>query len=204
MWSWLLDPTHGYSVRDAYRFITNFGDQVDRSIVDDVWHRNIPAKVSLFLWRLLRDRLPVRANLLMRNILSAEDSFCAVGCEVLETSRHLFLECDTSTNLWYHVWNSLGLYAVSPCELCEHHIQFTNMAGLPYCTNSFIKGIWFACAWVIWKDHNNHIFKNATSHHCVLIEKIKITSFLWVKAKQPSFVYSYFDWWVLSGNLFLG
>ena len=29
-WRWLLDPIHGYSVRETYRFITNFGDQVDR------------------------------------------------------------------------------------------------------------------------------------------------------------------------------
>lgn len=104
-WSWLIDPTHSYSVRDAYHLITSFGEQVDRSPVVDVWHRNIPAKVSLFVWRLFRDILPVRANLLLWNILSAADSFCAAGCEVLETSRHLFLECDTSTNLSYHVWN---------------------------------------------------------------------------------------------------
>ena len=24
-WSWLLDPSHDYSVREAYRFITNTG-----------------------------------------------------------------------------------------------------------------------------------------------------------------------------------
>lgn len=48
-WRWLLDPLHGYLVRDAYRFITNSGEQMDRNLVVDVWHRYIPAKVSLFV-----------------------------------------------------------------------------------------------------------------------------------------------------------
>jgi len=35
-WRWLLDPVHGYSVRESYRFVTNFGEQVDKSLFDDV------------------------------------------------------------------------------------------------------------------------------------------------------------------------
>jgi len=35
-WRWLLDPIHGYLVRESYRFITNSGEQVDRRLVDDV------------------------------------------------------------------------------------------------------------------------------------------------------------------------
>lgn len=35
-WRWLLDPIHGYSVREAYRFLTHSGETVDRTLVDDV------------------------------------------------------------------------------------------------------------------------------------------------------------------------
>ena len=48
-WRWLLDPMHGYSVRESYRFIPNSGEQVDMSLVDDVWQRHIPVKVSMFV-----------------------------------------------------------------------------------------------------------------------------------------------------------
>ncbi|RHN49844.1 hypothetical protein MtrunA17_Chr6g0450981 [Medicago truncatula] len=63
------------------------------------------------------------------------------------------------------------------------------MAELPRCTHSFLKAIWF------WKDRNNHIFENAALHPYVLIEKVELDSFLWVKAKQPSFMYCFYDWW---------
>jgi len=46
-WRWLLDPIHGYSVQEAYKFLTHSGDTVDMTLVDDVWHRHILLKVSL-------------------------------------------------------------------------------------------------------------------------------------------------------------
>jgi len=97
-WRWLLDHVHGYSVRESYRFITNSGAQVDRSLVNDVWHRLIPEKVSLLVW--------------------------------------------------------------------------------PRGTHSFFKVIWVACVWVIWKDRNDRIFNNTENNPLVLIEKVKLFSFL--------------------------
>ena len=46
-WRWMLDPIHGYLVRESYRFITHSGDTVDRTLMNDVWHMHIPLKVSL-------------------------------------------------------------------------------------------------------------------------------------------------------------
>jgi len=37
-WSWNRDTTHGYSVKEAYRFIVSHEDHSDRSRVDSVWH----------------------------------------------------------------------------------------------------------------------------------------------------------------------
>jgi len=48
-WRWLLDPIHGYLVRGVYRFLTTSDEPVVRDIVDDVWHKHIPSKVSLFV-----------------------------------------------------------------------------------------------------------------------------------------------------------
>ena len=194
-WSWLLDPSNGYLVWEAYRFITNSGEHVDRSLIVDVWHRHIPTKVSLFVWRLLRDRLPTQANLFRRNIISTTDSLCAAGYETQENSRHLFLEYETASTLWFKICNWLGISSVIPGEIHDHYIQFSCMAGLPRSTHSYLKGTWFACVWIIWKERINRIFKNEALHSYIIFEKVKLNSFLWVKAKQPTFSYCYYDWW---------
>jgi hypothetical protein len=98
-------------VQEAYRFITISSVQVDRSLVVDVWHRFIPVKVLLFVWRLLRDRLPTRDNLMRRRILHSNDMACAAGCGVSETTKHLLLDCGISNTVWYHVWQWLVLSA---------------------------------------------------------------------------------------------
>ncbi|XP_024632636.1 uncharacterized protein [Medicago truncatula] len=79
-WRWYLDPTHGYSVRVAYRFITTSGEPSDSIHDDNVWHRLIPAKVSLFVWRLMRNRLPTKDNLVRRRVLPPNGVVCVLGC----------------------------------------------------------------------------------------------------------------------------
>ncbi|KEH21663.1 hypothetical protein MTR_7g013900 [Medicago truncatula] len=71
----------------------------------------------------------------------------------------------------------------------------TYMAGMPRVTHSFFRVIWFACVWVLWKERNNCIFQETVSSSLDLLEKVKLLSFLWLKANQASFHYCYHDWW---------
>jgi len=139
-WRWLLDPVRGYIVWAAYRFITS-SEQVDRSLVDDVWHRYIPAKVSLFVWRLLRNRLPTRDNLSRRRIIQGNDAICVYGCGGLESVTHLFLECGIPNNVWLQVRQWVGLFTVYHCQLQQHFIKFSFMAGMPRSIHSVLKVI---------------------------------------------------------------
>ena len=89
----------------------------------------------------------------------------------------------------------LGIYLVPLGELRRHFILFTRMLGLPRTTHLFFTFIWFATIWVIWNERNNRVFQNTTTIPYTLIEKVKMHSFLWLKSKQATLVYSYYDWW---------
>jgi hypothetical protein len=68
-WQWQPDPDEGYTVRGAYQLLTF---QVTTSMDDAeklIWHPQVSLKVSIFVWRLLRDRFPTKANLVTRGIL---------------------------------------------------------------------------------------------------------------------------------------
>jgi len=194
-WWWLLDPIHGYTVRGTYHFLTTSGTGVDRSRVDDVWHRSIPSKVSLFVWRLLRDRLPTKNNLARRRVLQPTDTACSAGCGESETAFHLFLGCDIYSSLWLLVLHWLSISSALPGEIRHHYVHFIHLASLPRLSHHYLRIIWFASVWVIWKERNNRTFNNVTLHPSVLLEKVKLNSFLWIKSKQGAFLYSYHDWW---------
>ncbi|WJX67068.1 hypothetical protein P8452_51564 [Trifolium repens] len=66
-WVWQHDPDGGYSVRGAYKILTAQGD-LDMTVTSDlIWHQQVPLKVSVMAWRLLRNRLPTKDNLLIRS-----------------------------------------------------------------------------------------------------------------------------------------
>jgi hypothetical protein len=76
IWEWLADTGKGYSVRGAYNLLTNGGTPHMGTPFELVWHHQVPLKVSVFVWRLIRDRLPTKANLAIRGVIPADDILC--------------------------------------------------------------------------------------------------------------------------------
>jgi len=142
-WKWLLDPIHGYSVRGTYHFLTAYDESLVRGRSHQVWHKYIPSKVSVFAWRLLRDRLPTKANLARQPVLQSNDTMCVGGCGVSETADHLFLACDIFGSVWNMLW--LDISHVVAGEIGEHFIQFTHLARMHRSSHPFFKVIWLAC-----------------------------------------------------------
>jgi len=71
--------------------------------------------------------------------------------------------------------------------------QFGNLAGTSKQWCTIMHPIWFSCTW---KGRNNMISKNTKSTAHQLIDKIKLLSFWWLKAKYVSFVCCYHNWWL--------
>jgi len=78
-WQWLPDLAWGYSVHSGYEILTSQDHHVLDAADDLVWHPRMPLKVSILAWRMLRDRLPTRLNLLHRGIITDADISCVSG-----------------------------------------------------------------------------------------------------------------------------
>ncbi|XP_024626847.1 uncharacterized protein [Medicago truncatula] len=194
-WRWLLDPIHGYTVRGTYRFLTSDAEPVVEGVQKNVWHKLVPSKVALFVWRLLQDKVPTRANLVRRNVIQPNGILCAGGCGNIETADHLFLGCNLFGSVWYLICNWLGICYVPSCQLSDHFLQFSNMASMPRFSHTFFKVIWLASIWAIWKDRNNCIFKNAVIDPQIILEKVKRDSFFWLYSNRISLAFGFHDWW---------
>jgi len=62
----------------------------ERALADLVWLKPVPLKVLVFVWRLLRKRLPTKDNLIRRRVFYYDDTLCVVGCGYPETGVHYF------------------------------------------------------------------------------------------------------------------
>ncbi|GAU10837.1 hypothetical protein TSUD_425350, partial [Trifolium subterraneum] len=114
-WQWQLDPDKCYTVCDAYQLLTSHDSVILSDAEGLIWHSQVPLKVSIFAWRLLRDRLPTKANLVTRGILSSEAYYCVSGCGAVESAHHLFISCRTYGSLWSLVSSWID------CPLVDSH-----------------------------------------------------------------------------------
>jgi hypothetical protein len=136
-WLWIPDPTQGYSVRGAYSVLTSKDLPLVDSAAEMIWHRQVPLKVSVFAWRLLRDRLPTKSNLIYRGVIPPEAGLCVSGCGALESAQHLFLSCSFFALLWPMVRDWIGFVGVDTNVLSEHFVQFVHSTGGSKATKSF-------------------------------------------------------------------
>jgi len=72
-WRWGLDLINGYSAKGIYQYLASSNSSVERGISDVVWLKHIPLKVSMFVWRLLQNRLSTKDNLIRMMVLHQED-----------------------------------------------------------------------------------------------------------------------------------
>jgi len=71
-------------------------------------------------WRLLRNRLPTKDNLVARDILPHDSQLCVVGCGSHETTQHLFMSCFSLGLLF-----GLGLASYQPNCIVYWNIFFS-------------------------------------------------------------------------------
>jgi hypothetical protein len=154
--------------------------------VDLIWHKKVPLKVSIFAWRLLRDRLPTRFNLANRGIIATAARLCVAGCGHVEDTTHLFL--------WPLVRDWIGFVGVDSQVLSDHLLQFIHYTGAQKERRSFLHMIWLLCVWTIWNERNCRLFKNKECSIIQLLDKIKSQSLWWLKTCKANFVYGTQFW----------
>nr|GEW43399.1 RNA-directed DNA polymerase, eukaryota [Tanacetum cinerariifolium] len=101
-----------FRVKDVRNLLDEFF--LPRADVRTRWVKNIPIKVNIFAWRLALDRLPTRANLVQRNVVTESQS-CPLCDAILEDTSHLFFNCSLPrdvTRLLCRWWN-LGVQTFS-------------------------------------------------------------------------------------------
>lgn len=77
---WNLHPYLCYTINNAYKNLTevdNINHQANSQIL---WLKIVPLNISIFVWRLLLNRILTNNNLAMRQILATNEQRCVSNC----------------------------------------------------------------------------------------------------------------------------
>ncbi|KAL4558890.1 hypothetical protein LXL04_037094 [Taraxacum kok-saghyz] len=124
------------------------------------WSKWMPKKANIFIWRLLKGRIPV-SEVLDKMGIDLPSTLCPFCKSDIESAQHLFLKCPWSYELWtrlnlwwgYEVWtNEIETIEEIFLKIDYLPIQKKAKKAMFVIASSVLKGIW--------ECRNKLIFKN--------------------------------------------
>ncbi|GAU40964.1 hypothetical protein TSUD_187210 [Trifolium subterraneum] len=106
-WDGTIDGN--YTVKSGYHAIMEWGQYSDvnkasssnklEEIWTMIWKLNVPPKHNHLMWRILNNVIPVKGNIFKKGIQC--DPLCPRCSNTMETSSHVFLECEWVKQVWF-------------------------------------------------------------------------------------------------------
>ena len=87
-WLWYLHPSKNYTVTNAYKYMMSAITNQATDPTAYAWNKEVPLKVSLFAWCLLRNRLQTTENLIRRHVHHHNVQPYVGGCGKMEDVDH--------------------------------------------------------------------------------------------------------------------
>lgn len=166
---WSHNNSHGsLSARAAYDCIVGAHSSPPVTLVDSVlWNRNLPSKISCFIWLTLRDKILTWVNLQKKGIHGP--GICVLCDSNEETVEHLFIFCSVWRTVAVHVCDLLNLCTISPAASIE--VMINNwIKNLP--RNSPLLFLPLHMMWIIWKARNESYLMEEKRSVYFLIQQV--------------------------------
>ena len=111
-WGWHEEPRGTFSVRSAYRMILRTKHSREAWLYEEdgtsyehqetkkwsmIWHMQVPSKLKVFVWRLVRQSMPTGSLLKHRHM--ATEHTCLI-CGAVDTWKHALISCPMAASVW--------------------------------------------------------------------------------------------------------
>lgn len=198
-WRWRGRSGDSYTVKEAYKAIKNCNYNIAQSQVplerfDSLWKTRAPHKAQLTAWRLLRDRLPSKDNLLKRGAIPQAEIDCCCCKREVESALHFFFRCPNVVGLWNAIIEWTGTSWASPSEVNCHRLCFASLLGYGKMEKR-LGGLWICVIWVLWKWRNAVLFDEKEWDFRRIEAEIKCRYWSWCAARgEADLGLSYLSW----------
>jgi len=90
MWKCNIHTSQHCIVSSAYHCLTSSKKVTTQESSDIIWHKAVPLKARLFVWRRLQNRIPSTDNLLWRGFFKISNNFVWMVVDLMRTSITCF------------------------------------------------------------------------------------------------------------------
>ncbi|XP_071704072.1 uncharacterized protein [Rutidosis leptorrhynchoides] len=178
-WNWSLSSNGNFTTKKLSTLIDEkILSGYSRTNSETLKNYLVPNKLEIFIWRVLKRRLPVRIELDKRGI-DLDSVRCPICDDDVESLDHLLFFCRVSMDVWDKVYKWWGLDAVTNLSISEAFRGKCNR-NLSHLESLVWQAIEWTCASFIWRNRNQKVFTNSCWSVPVLMMEIQLKSFEWI------------------------
>ncbi len=118
-----------------------------------IWNKWVPEKINIFMWRVLRNGLPTRANLATRWV-QIESIYCPIRYDNIEILDHYLLRCRQAAELWKRIYQWLQIDRPTVVDMIELVFDFPRMQVTSEEQNQALQVVAFVTTWALWTRRN--------------------------------------------------
>ncbi|XP_071699505.1 uncharacterized protein [Rutidosis leptorrhynchoides] len=191
-WHWNLDGDNPFSVKKLSGMCDEKLLSIGSNLSSTLRNNLVPKNVEVFVWRLMKKRLPVRIELDKRGV-DLHSVRCPICDDDIETTDHTLLFCSFAQDIWSRINSWWGLGSFSNLSFNEILRGNSGVSMSP-----FGKKIWQAIEWIsayyIWKNRNNRVFRGNTWSVAVTLNEIQVKSFEWISVRNRGKKFDWYTW----------
>ncbi|XP_071729653.1 uncharacterized protein [Rutidosis leptorrhynchoides] len=198
-WSWSFS-NKGFEVKQLTSIIEEKILGNTTNIIPTIRNNLIPKKIEIFMWRALKKRLPVHVELDKRGI-DLNSTRCPLCDGDLETVDHTLIFCNHALDVWMRIYRWWGMGNFNNFSISEIANEDINVPSSSRGSKVW-QAVKWACAYYIWKNRNNKIFKGKNWSGPVALSEIQIASFVWISNRLKG---KKLEWlvWLSNPNIYL-
>ncbi|XP_049388499.1 uncharacterized protein LOC125852859 [Solanum stenotomum] len=148
--AWWMGNTQGeFTVKSAFQLMRRKKEEYEWR--NNIWIKGLPFKISFFLWRVWRKRIPTDDVIKKMKVYMASKCYCCnVGEE--ETIQHIFLTALIAQKLWNHFASCAGIN-IEGLHLQQLITTWWDWPAKPK-LQQILKAMPAIIMWELWKRRN--------------------------------------------------
>ncbi|XP_042051500.1 uncharacterized protein LOC121796785 [Salvia splendens] len=152
---WTLSRGGNFSLSSAWD--SNRARRPRIPALGDIWHGGISTTISVFMWRLISNRIPVDAKLQWRNISLASKCQCCPRQPGLESIQHLFINGQGASMVWrlFDEWFDGASHPLRPSDSIPSRLEAWAKRINQSTKDHMARTLPCIILWYLWAERNN-------------------------------------------------
>ncbi|XP_071694765.1 uncharacterized protein [Rutidosis leptorrhynchoides] len=188
-WAWRLANNGVFTTK----ILTKLNDEKllpsNGSRVGTLKNNLVPSKVEIFIWRVLKRRIPVLTEIDKRGI-DLGTVRCTLCDDDVETIEHSLILCRHLLDIWDRVYKWWNLGSMSNLSVNEA-FHGNCIRSLSFVGSQILQALEWTCDYLIWKNRNRKVYTNSGWNGLGGLLEIQLRSFEWISSRCK---YKKIDW----------